>query len=327
MLCRVVHKQLHKKGSMRMKDIIFVEPVFKSMVWGGNKLRTEFDYEIPDDHTGECWAISAHRNGDCTVKKGEYQGKTLSWLWDNHRELFGNLKGEVFPLLIKIIDAKNHLSIQVHPDDEYAKANENGALGKTECWYILDCEPEGEIVIGHNAKDKQELKDLIALEKWDKLIRTQKISRGDFFQIEPGTVHAIKKGTMILETQQNSDITYRLYDYGRLENGKPRELHLEKSIDVIKCPHTEISTESSSSETEKDVTTLIECKYYSVQKIRVDGHKELNYDSNFCNVSVIEGSGMIDGNPIKKGDHFILPSGYGPCHITGELDIILSYLT
>ena len=322
----IIIELLHQKGSMRMKDIIFVEPVFKSMVWGGNKLRTEFAYEIPDDHTGECWAISAHQNGDCAIMNGKYQGKTLSWLWDNHRELFGNLQGEVFPLLIKIIDAKNDLSIQVHPDDEYAKVNENGSLGKTECWYILDCEPEGEIVIGHNAKDTKELKDMITQEKWDELIRSKKIKKGDFFQIEPGTVHAIKKGTMILETQQNSDITYRLYDYGRLQNGKPRELHLEKSIDVIKCPHTDIKAENSSKHADKEVINLIECKYYNVHKLMVDGQKEFNYSPDFCNVSVIEGSGMIDGKPIKKGDHFIIPAGYGCFNIEGKLDIILSYL-
>ena len=140
-----------------MKNIIFLAPVFKTMIWGGNKLATEFGYSIPSDNTGECWAISAHKNGDCEIKNGEYSGKTLSWLWDNHRELFGNVVGEVFPLLIKIIDAKTDLSIQVHPDDTYAKTYENGSLGKTECWYILDCNENADLIIGHNGKDKEEL--------------------------------------------------------------------------------------------------------------------------------------------------------------------------
>jgi len=183
-----------------MKEILFLEPVFKTMIWGGNKLSSQFGYEIPSQNTGECWAISAHKNGDCTIKNGNFQGKTLSYLWDNHRELFGDLEGEVFPLLVKIIDAKADLSIQVHPDDEYAKIHENGSLGKTECWYILDCDKDGEIVIGHNAKDKDELKEMIEQKRWNELIRVRPIQKGDFFQIEPGTVHAIKAGTVILET-------------------------------------------------------------------------------------------------------------------------------
>ncbi|MDD3173967.1 MAG: mannose-6-phosphate isomerase, class I, partial [Herbinix sp.] len=288
-----------------MKDIIFLEPVFKSMIWGGNKLETEFGYSIPSDHTGECWTISAHNNGDCLIKNGEYKGKSLSWLWKNHRNEFGNVKGEVFPLLIKIIDAKADLSIQVHPDDNYAKANEKGALGKTECWYILDCEEDAEIVIGHNAKDKQELKDMIDDNQWQKLIKLIPIKRGDFFQIEPGTVHAIKKGTVILETQQNSDITYRLYDYGRLDNGKLRELHIEKSIDVITCPHIDKEVGLNVTKSENfDQKVLIHCDYYTVQKIDLHGEQDFVQDKSFQNVSVISGSGLIDGQQIKKGDCF-----------------------
>lgn len=310
-----------------MKEIIFLEPVFKSMIWGGNKLETQFGFSIPTDHTGECWAISAHRNGDCIIKNGNYQGKTLSWLWDNHREEFGGAQGKVYPLLIKIIDAKADLSIQVHPDDEYAKQNENGALGKTECWYILDCDEDSEIVIGHNAKDKKELKDMIDSNRWQELIRVRKIKKGDFFQIVPGTVHAIKEGTVILETQQNSDITYRLYDYGRLENGSPRELHIEKSIDVINCPHVDKEIGSKTVKNEQyDLNELISCDYYTVQKLNLHGEQEFVQDRNFVNVSVIEGSGSIDGFDLHKGDCFILPSDYGTYRLKGTMQLILSYI-
>jgi mannose-6-phosphate isomerase class I len=308
-----------------MKNIIFLEPVFKSMIWGGNKLETEYGYSIPSDNTGECWAISAHKNGDCTIKNGPYQGKHLSWLWDNHRELFGNATGDVYPLLIKIIDAKADLSIQVHPDDIYAKVNENGALGKTECWYILGCDEGGEIVVGHNAKDKEELKQMIADRRWQELIRVQSIREGDFFQIEPGTVHAIKKGTLILETQQSSDITYRLYDYDRLDNGKPRELHIDKSIDVIHCPHVDTKASGNLVTTEDcEMEELIKCNYYSVMKIKLHGEQVLHQEHPFLNVSVIDGSGEIDGNPIKKGDHFILPAGYGSFILKGTMELITS---
>ena len=151
-----------------MSDVIFLKPVFKDMIWGGNRLRTDFGYEIPGDNTGECWAVSAHKNGDCEIISGTFKGQTLSALWKEHRELFGNLEGDVFPLLIKIIDAKADLSIQVHPEDAYAKKNENGSLGKTECWYILDCDEDAKIVIGHHAKDKTQLADMIHNNEWEK---------------------------------------------------------------------------------------------------------------------------------------------------------------
>lgn len=310
-----------------MNKIIFLEPVFKSMIWGGNKLETEFGYQIPSDHTGECWAISAHKNGDCRIKEGEYQGKTLSWLWENHRELFGNAEGEVFPLLIKIIDAKTDLSIQVHPDDTYAKEVEKVALGKTECWYILDCDLDSKIVIGHNAKDKDELKDMIYHNKWKELIRVTPIKKGDFFQIEPGTVHAIKAGTVILETQQNSDITYRLYDYDRLDNGKLRELHIDKSIDVITCPHKDNEVRGKVTNNDNyNLEELIKCNFYSVDKINLHGAQDFTQEHKFLNVSVINGEGSVDHLPLHKGDHFILPSGYGDYHMEGNMELIVSYL-
>lgn len=310
-----------------MKDILFIEPVFKSMVWGGNRLRTEFGYLIPDDHTGECWAISAHPKGDCTIKSGKFKGKKLSWLWDKHRHLFGNRTEEAFPLLVKIIDAKDDLSIQVHPDDEYAATKENGAFGKTECWYILDCKEDAKIIIGHNAKDKDELKNMIEQRRWNDLIKVRPIKKGDFFQIRPGTVHAIKEGTMLLETQQNSDITYRLYDYDRLDKGKPRRLHIEKSIDVITCPHEDAPVGGKIIKNEMcEIYELIKCPYYTVKKISLWGVQDFNQDKDFMNVSIIRGSGEIDGIKLSKGDHFILPFGYGRFILKGDMELIISYI-
>ena len=311
-----------------MKEIIFLEQVFKEMIWGGNRLKRNWSYDIPSDQTGECWAISAHPNGDCKIKNGTYQGEYLSTLYNEKRdELFGGISNEVFPLLIKIIDAKEDLSIQVHPDDAYASQNEEGALGKTECWYILDCDLDASIIIGHNAKDKEELKTMIYENRWKDLIREIPIKKGDFFQIDPGTVHAIKHGTMILETQQNSDITYRLYDYDRLQNGKKRELHIDKSIDVIKCPYNEVNVEGKVIKLQNGfIEELVTCTYYTVKKISIDGKEEFVQTEPFTMVSVIEGDGLIDETPIKKGDHFILPYGYSKYVLEGKLDIILSYI-
>lgn len=303
---------------------IFLKPVFKQMIWGGSRLR-EFGYEIPGDDTGECWAISAHPNGDGTVAGGSYDGMKLSELWVTHRELFGNVEGDRYPLLIKLIDAKADLSIQVHPNDEYAKKNENGSLGKTECWYIVDCDEGAQIVIGHHAKTHEEVKDMIEQKRWKDFIRVIPIHKGDFFQINPGTVHAIKGGTLILETQQNSDITYRVYDYDRLSNGKPRELHVEKSIDVIEAPFVPYEV---SAKTEQGVgyerQNLITCPVYSVDKLDIHGKAVFTQDKPFLNVSILDGEGTIDGISIKKGDHFILPAGYGEYELDGNMTIITS---
>lgn len=310
-----------------MSDIIFLNPVFKEMIWGGNRMRESFGYDIPGDDTGEAWIVSAHPQGDCLVSGGSFAGETLSSLWANHRELFGGLEGDVFPLLVKIIDAKADLSIQVHPDDAYAKENENGALGKTECWYILDCDEGASIVVGHNAKSKEELRQMIEQKEWTELIRERPIHPGDFFQITPGTVHAIKGGTLLIETQQNSAVTYRLYDYDRLSGGRPRELHIEKSIDVIRCPHRDESVSGEPEIHEGYVRKpLVSCDFYTVDKIDVDGKYFLDQNQPFYIVSVIDGEGAADGHAVKKGMNFILPSGYGNCEFTGRMSLIISHV-
>jgi len=310
-----------------MKELIRLEPVLKEAIWGGEKLGTEYFYRIPSDHTGECWGISAHKNGDCVVSEGTYKGKTLSELWEQHRELFGNAEGDVFPLLVKIIDAKQDLSIQVHPDDEYACAHEEGSLGKTECWYILSCAEDAQIVIGHNAKTKDELRHFIEEKRWKELIRIRDIHKGDFFQINPGTVHAIKGGTVILETQQSSDITYRLYDYDRLQNGKPRQLHLKQSMDVIKCPEEEVIYERKQKKlSNARVEELVSCDIYTVSRVMIDGVQSFVPEHSFYLVSVIAGDGKIDEHSIKKGEHFIIPSDYGAFQMEGKLELIISHI-
>lgn len=308
------------------RPILFLNPVFKQMIWGGSKLRTEFGYDIPGDKTGECWAISAHPNGDCVIREGIYEGKTLSELWQEHRELFGNLDLDRFPLLTKIIDAKDDLSIQVHPDDDYAAVHENGSLGKTECWYVLDCPEGAALVVGHNASTREELKTMIEEGKWGELIREIPVKKGDFIQIDPGTVHAIKGGLMILETQQNSDITYRVYDYGRLTDGKPRQLHVKQSIDVINvpAPSAEDSVKYVDDLPENVMNELISCKYYKVWKLDVIEPVTVAQDYPFLLMSVIEGEGLVNGQAIKKGDHFILPAGIGEVALQGTMKLIVS---
>ena len=307
-------------------DIILLQPVFKQMIWGGDRLRKDFGYDIPGDKTGECWAIAAHPNGDCTVINTEYAGKTLSWLWENHRELFGGFPGDRFPLLVKIIDAKADLSIQVHPDDAYAAEHENGSLGKMECWYILDAKAGGTIVIGHHAKSREEVASMIENRQWKDFIREVPVKKGDFFQINPGCVHAIKAGTLILETQQNSDITYRVYDYDRLDNGKPRQLHVRQSIDVIEAPFTPAADAQEVTQIPgATLTRLVSCPRYTVVKAEIAGTAQISWDQPFVNISVLEGEGTLDGMPVRKGTHAIIPSGYGKMELEGQMTVIWSY--
>ena len=308
------------------KEILFMEPVFKQMIWGGSKLGSEWNYAIPGDNTGECWGVAAHQNGDCVIRGGSFGGKTLSQVWTEQPEIFGNVDSTVFPLMVKIIDARQDLSIQVHPDDAYAAKNENGSLGKTECWYILEVEDGAGLVVGHNARDKEELAAMVHEGKWSEFIREIPIKKGDFIQIEPGTVHAIKGGVLLIETQQNADITYRVYDYDRLSDGKPRELHIEKSMDVIKVPAKpakECVKHIGEQEANK-MNLLISCECYQVWKLDVASKAELNQDYPFLIMSVIEGEGTIDGQFIKKGDHFIVPNGYGSIELQGDMQFICS---
>ncbi len=308
------------------REPLILEPVIKENVWGGSRLVTEFHYRESGEGLGECWGISAHPHGDCRIAEGQYKGKTLSELYREHRELFGNLKNPEFPLLVKIIDAKEKLSIQVHPDDAYARIHENGSLGKTECWYVMDCPEGAELVIGHNAKTRQELADLVHAGKYEELIRRIPVRKGDFVQIVPGTIHAITEGLLILETQQSSDITYRVYDYGRLVDGKPRQIHVEQSIEVTNVPDESVEKGLVHAQglSENELHELVSCDFYRVWKLNVNGQCEIGQDYPFLNLSVIEGEGSLNGRKIRRGDHMILPAGYGRMSFQGNMECILS---
>lgn len=308
------------------QEILFIEPVCTHNIWGGNRLREDFGYLETGDNIGECWGISAHPNGDGRIRSGALSGERLSQVWKTHPELFGMVNSDRFPLLIKIIDARENLSIQVHPDDVYAKEHENGSCGKTECWYVLDCPENATLVIGHNAKTKAELKGMIHSGRWTDFIREIPVKKGDFLQIDPGTVHAIKGGFLILETQQNSDITYRVYDYDRLSDGKTRELHIEQSIDVITVP-AKSAADSVKPAEGLEINTLNQlytCPYYSVYKLELEGETQWEQEYSFLNMTVTGGEGMLNDCPVKKGDHFILPCGFGMVKAAGNMKIIAS---
>lgn len=306
-------------------NLIRIEPVFHEKIWGGRKLETEFGYTIPDGPIGECWAISAHPAGDCHVRDGAYAGMLLSSLWTEHHELFGAAEGDRFPLLIKFLDAAKDLSIQVHPDDAYAAEHEGGSLGKCECWYVLHADPNATIVVGQRAKSPEEFARLVEEGRWSELLNEVPVHAGDFFQIAPGTVHAIKGGTMVLETQQSSDITYRVYDYDRVQaDGTKRELHLQKSLDVIDFGAKPITSGRVSAPTTNGITQLVCCPRYTVWHVRATETATLSSPKTFYCASVIEGTGRASGHELRKGDHFIVPAGYGTLRLEGDMQLIVS---
>lgn len=308
---------------MNLENIIFLEPIFKEMLWGGNLIKERFYKNIKGNNIGEAWCISANKNGDCKIINTKHKGKTLSEFWDIDRGFFGNYESETFPLLSKVIDAKKDLSIQVHPNDEYANQYEKGSLGKNEAWLVLDCNKDSNIIIGHNAKDKSELKNMIQSSKWKELIKEIPINKGDFFQIDAGDLHAIKANTLIFEIQQNSDITFRVYDYDRLYNGKKRELHIDESIDCIEAPF--INKKVDISLELKDYGKKIEYisnKYYCIKRYIINTNMKFINKNPFSCFFILEGKGGIDDILVKKGDSFIISSRTKEFEINGKLDLI-----
>ncbi|HLR61603.1 MAG TPA: mannose-6-phosphate isomerase, class I [Lentibacillus sp.] len=313
---------------------IFLQPVFQEKIWGGNKLKTVYHYDIPSEQTGEAWVISAHPNGPSVIENGPLKGQTLAEAWESHGELFNKSadNNEAYPLLIKILDANDDLSVQVHPDDAFAREVEGVPYGKTECWYVLDANPDSELILGHHAETKQDLEQMMADGEWDELLRRVKVEPGDFIYVPSGTIHAIGAGIVILETQQSSDTTYRVYDYDRTDaDGNQRELHLEKAAAVTNVPHRipELNQEEAVSG-DLTMTKLVENEYFGVSQWVLNGRVEQTMEADFLQVSVIKGDAVlaVDGKrfEIKKGTHFILPHGIEKYELSGEAEFVVSWV-
>lgn len=309
-----------------MQKVLILQGDFVDKVWGGSRLKEEFGYDIDSTNVGEYWAISGMDDASSVVINGEFAGEKLNDIYKEHKQLFGESEEESFPLLVKIIDATDDLSIQVHPDDEMGQKLEN-SRGKTECWYILNENPAS-IIYGLNANSKKEAVEKIENKAWDDVLKEVPANKGDFFFVPAGTVHAIKKGCLILEIQQASDVTYRLYDYDRPDKeGNLRELHIDKSIEAIKL--NEVSDEREIEETGNlKTTTLTSNEFFEVRKLEISGRTNLVRTSDYLLESVVEGVGVlkVDGEEynIKKGDFFILTNEVSTYEFDGELTIIES---
>ena len=252
---------------------LLFKPSLKQRIWGGSKIEETFGYPSLNKDIGEAWVASDHPEGKSIIINGEFSGESLGLLLEKCPEWFAHIAIKQFPLLVKILDANDNLSVQVHPDDEYAMSKENGESGKAECWYVIASVPGAEIILGHNAKNASEFRKLSQENKWAELLVPTPANAGDFFFIPSGTVHAIGKGILLLEVQQNSDITYRIYDYDRIGlDGKKRALHFEKALDVIAFQATSYKPKPYPvEETGVAKTTLVKCNYFTVEKWLIEG--------------------------------------------------------
>ncbi len=308
----------------------------KDYIWGGNRLREEYGKVLDSDRIAESWELSCHKDGQSVIDGGEFGGKTLSeYIEAKGKSVLGTncARFEYFPVLIKLIDAKDNLSVQVHPSNEYALRVE-GEYGKTEMWYIVDCDEGAELLYGFKHEiSKEEFAQRIADNTLLEVTNNVPVHKGDVFFIESGTLHAIGKGILIAEIQQNSNTTYRIYDYGRVgKDGKPRELHVEKAKEVTKLEPPKYPTTAQGAPQKiagGELTLLRSCEYFNVNRLALDGKAELCADEkSFKSLLVLDGAAELTSaygaTSLKKGDSVFVDAGTGSFTVSGRADIIIT---
>lgn len=315
-----------------MKYIMKLEAPCKDYIWGGNRLRNEFGKKSDADKIAESWELSCHKDGESVVSNGEFKGKTLSEvITECGKEILGTncQRFENFPILIKLIDALDNLSVQVHPNNDYALRVEK-EYGKTEMWYIVDCDEGAELLYGFKHEiSKEEFEQRIKNNTLLEVTNNVPVHKGDVFFIESGTLHAIGKGILIAEIQQNSNTTYRIYDYGRVgKDGKPRELHIEKAVEVTELVPPKYPTKPMGvvvAENGYDKQLLSTCEYFNVHKLNIYEQAELEAtDGSFNSILVLDGEGKIGDVALKKGESCFIPAGFGKYIFEGKAEVILT---
>ena len=309
-----------------------LRPVFKQRLWAGHAMASAFGYDIPGADVGECWGVSAQPGSESTVVGGPHDAHTLLSVWEKDRSFFGDDPRPTFPLLVKFLDTAAWLSVQVHPDDAEALRLEGVPLGKTECWYVVAAVPDAELVIGHRARDAEELARMIDAGQWDDLLLRRPVHAGEFLYIPSGTIHAVGPGLLIFEVQQNCDTTYRVYDFDRRDrDGRARDLHLEKSKQVSRVPYDPASTDTSRSPEKVpggSRTVLVRGEHFEVDRHQVDGPGYTVEFPTYELVTVVDGEGRLSyadhDVPLVAGDHLVLPAGAGPVGLSGDVTLISS---
>lgn len=309
--------------------LLKLSPSYKSYLWGGRRLIEEYNKNYSGKILAESWELSCHPDGPSVIAEGRYAGMTLSqYIEQKGKKILGvNCRRfQEFPILIKLIDARENLSVQVHPDNQYALAHE-GQYGKTEMWYVIDSEESAYLYYGFKKKiSKEEFLKRIKEETLLEVLHAVPVQKGDVLFIEAGTIHAIGKGILLAEIQQNSNVTYRVYDYGRVgPDGKKRDLHIEKALDVTEripvvrgkssCPH------------------IASCNYFTVDKLNLDGTimNEMSGvigEEPFMSLLFLEGEGEIvcgqERTTYRKGDSFFLEARCGSYMISGRCEALVT---
>lgn len=310
-----------------MNKVLRLTPAGKDYLWGGNRLNTEFSKSIPLSPLAETWECSTHPDGKSMIASGENAGKTLREVLRKHPEWLGthaqNQEGEL-PVLIKLIDAKRDLSVQVHPDDDYAREHENGQNGKCEMWYVLDAEKDARLVYGLREDcTAAELRTSLNNETVEELLQYVAVKPGDVFYLEPGTIHALGAGCLVAEIQESSNLTYRLYDYGRRDKqGKLRPLHVDKALDVANLkrslsPRQPIRLLNYRPGCAHEL--LCRCRYFQVERLLLNTERlrelvTMNADElSFRVLLCIRGCGSVssagESENFFKGDCLFVPAG------------------
>lgn len=317
---------IKRNSKLMNKNYPFLlKPAGKDYLWGGNRLNEDFKKNIDMDPLAETWECSTHPDGQSYIASGEYTGKKLRDVLKKHPEFLGThpkSNGDL-PILVKFIDAKKDLSVQVHPDDEYAFKYENGQLGKTEMWYVLDATKDAALVYGFKYNmNKSDIKKSIKDGTIEKYLNKVSVKKGDLFYITPGTVHAIGAGALIAEIQENSNLTYRLYDYNRVDkNGKLRQLHIDKALDVLNVNAAKELKQTGRIFIHKNGLSsefLFRCKYFEVYKENVNTqnirqlYKFKTSSNSFHTLLCVDGCGIImydkESIPFFKGDCIFVPA-------------------
>lgn len=333
----IVSKNYIKKR-FNIAEILKLKPVFKDYLWGGTRLRDEFGKDCSWDIIAESWELSTHKDGNSIIDGGKFDNMPFGVFIDKYGDDVIGWKCKAFnkfPILIKFIDSKKALSVQVHPDDNFAMAVEN-EYGKNEMWYIMDCEENSYIYCGFNkCVSDEEFKERLENKTIRDVLNKIYVKKGDAFFIPAGMVHAIGEGILICEIQQNSNSTYRLYDYERRDkNGNLRELHVEKALKVLNFDKYNPYSEDIKAVDADDGSIrkqLCACKYFEVTLVNVMKNAEFYVDnSSFMAVVILEGNGRIYSDfsemEIKKGDTLFLPAGIGTVNIKGSCSVILTHI-
>ncbi|MBQ8545854.1 MAG: class I mannose-6-phosphate isomerase [Clostridia bacterium] len=310
---------------------IKLNPIFKEIIWGGNRLKNEYNKKSDLNNIAESWELTVRPDGMNTIIGGEFDGITMQEYIDkNGVGVISNKPQTFFPLLIKFIDAEDNLSVQVHPDDEYGLKNAN-SLGKTEMWYVIDAMPGAQLVYGlREGVSNEEFAKAIKDGRVEEKLNYVDVKKGDVFFIPSGLVHAIGAGILLAEIQQNSNITYRVYDYNRVgKDGKPRELHVNDALNVIVNRTKEEIEKIRFSTNAKNDNTLASCEYFNVEKHNIDGTlTTFTNEESFASLLCLDGQGEIifngEKNIFSKGDSYFVPANLGKFTIRGNLEVIIS---